>query len=159
MVVSLSNPNQPLLYLHAPSQSIQFLKFNNPNTYMLKAPNQQFISSLISNTTSTSPHSQCHPHGAQCRIKGHTCSGRGLSLYHLQKIPGVTRSLPINNRKVYYSLLSLTSFAEDVDQFHPPVVHVMNRVNKKGIFAVPICQFGDMKKYLSWWMTRPERYS
>ena len=51
---------------------------------------------------------------------------------------------PIKAREMCASLLVLTSFSEDVDLFHPPVVHVMIREDKREIFAVPKCQFGDL---------------
>ena len=54
---------------------------------------------------------------------------------------------PIKAREVCASLLSLPSFAEDVDRSHPPVVHVLNGEDKREIFAVPTCQFGDVNKF------------
>ena len=54
--------------------------------------------------------------------------------------------MPIKSREVCASLLSLRSFSEDVDQCHPPIVHVMKGEDKGEIFEVSTCQFGDVNQ-------------
>ena len=49
--------------------------------------------------------------------------------------------------EVRASLLSLHSFSKDVDQCHPPIVHVMKGEDKGEIFDVSTCQFGDVNQF------------
>ena len=73
-------------------------------------------------------------------------SNHVLSRCHLQKIPEGTISFLIKDGLVCSSLLSLPSFAEDVDQCDPPVFHIINVEDKMEIFSVTTYQFGDVNQ-------------
>ena len=108
---------------------------------------------MLTNPTNNSPPppwTKQHPQAPMvnyiCRIKGSTDSGCDLYHCHLQQIPGGTGSSPIKDREVCASILSLPYFAKYVDQCHTPVVHRLNREDKREIFSIPTCHFGDANK-------------
>ena len=80
-------------------------------------PTQQTQAPMV-NTTPTALDAESR--GTQAAAVAYPCC-------HLQQIPGGTGLFMIKDRKGRTSLLSLLSFAKDVDQCHPPVVHVLNK--------------------------------
>ena len=56
-------------------------------------------------------------------------------------------TVPIKDREVCYSLLYPPYFDDDVDRCHTPVVYVMSGEDKRYIFAVPTCHFGDVNQF------------
>ena len=90
------------------------------------------------NATPTAPDAESR--GAQAAVVAYLA-------VTFRKITGGAGSLPIKSMEVRASLLSLHSFSKDVDQCHPPIVHVLNREYKREIFSVPTCQFGDVNQF------------